>query len=70
MATLICSRFQEILLLENALNAIDIIVQEEYPNDGRINIVAHSMGGILTRLYLQSDNYHNDINAANHSYHS
>jgi pimeloyl-ACP methyl ester carboxylesterase len=28
----------------------------------KVNIVAHSMGGILSRLYLQSDLYYNEIN--------
>lgn len=29
---------------------------------GKVDIVAHSMGGILSRLYLQSNNYKQDIN--------
>jgi uncharacterized protein (TIGR02145 family) len=28
---------------------------------GKVDIIAHSMGGILSRLYLQSTNYKNDI---------
>ncbi len=28
---------------------------------GKVDIVAHSMGGVLSRLYLQSNNYRNDI---------
>lgn len=29
---------------------------------GKVDIIAHSMGGLLSRIYLQSDNYENDIN--------
>lgn len=29
---------------------------------GKVDIVCHSMGGLLSRLYLQSDFYHDDIN--------
>lgn len=29
---------------------------------GKVDIVAHSMGGLVTRYYLQSSNYRNDIN--------
>jgi|GEM_PF-2767848 len=28
---------------------------------GKVDIIAHSMGGVLSRLYLQSDNYKNNI---------
>ncbi|CCH01947.1 PGAP1 family protein [Fibrella aestuarina BUZ 2] len=28
---------------------------------GKVDIIGHSMGGILSRLYLQSANYHDDI---------
>ena len=28
---------------------------------GKVNVIAHSMGGILTRLYIQSNSYRNDI---------
>lgn len=28
---------------------------------GRVDILAHSMGGIISRMYLQSDNYSDDI---------
>lgn len=30
---------------------------------GRVDVVGHSMGGVLTRLYLQSTDYRNDIRA-------
>lgn len=28
---------------------------------GKVDIIAHSMGGVLSRLYLQSDYYNNDV---------
>ncbi len=29
---------------------------------GKVNIIAHSMGGLVTRRYIQSHNYRNDVN--------
>ncbi len=42
------------LLLANAVN-------KKYAA-GKVDIVAHSMGGLLSRIYLQSNTYQNDIN--------
>jgi len=36
------------------------LLKEKY-NVGKINVVAHSMGGLITRTYIQSTEYRNDI---------
>ena len=33
----------------------------QYSSDGKVDIVAHSMGGLLARAYIQSDLYRNDV---------
>ena len=46
------------------INAIDHVFSELIKagySCGKVNVVAHSMGGILTRNYLQSEEYRNDI---------
>ncbi len=45
-------------------NAIDSMLSEACLNDysvSRINLVGHSMGGLLSRLFIQSDDFENDI---------
>jgi len=34
----------------------------EHSNTGRVNIIAHSMGGLVARSYIQSDDYRDDVN--------
>ena len=49
------------LLQENIDNLISEIIFSGY-GVGQVDVVGHSMGGILTRLYLQSEYYLDDIN--------
>lgn len=45
-------------------NAIDVVRKRVYDSGyqvSKVNIAGHSMGGILTRLYLQSGRYRGDI---------
>ncbi len=61
-------------LLRDALARIQ--VNNYTLNNGRINILAYSMGGLVTRTYIQSPNYQNNINkllmlgTPNHGSHS
>jgi len=49
------------VVAENIDHLIDELLWSKI-SAGKVNIVAHSMGGILSRLYLQNENYRNDIN--------
>ncbi len=42
-------------------NLLDNIIKQKY-SAGGVAVVAHSMGGVLSRIYLQSDQYKNDLN--------
>jgi PKD repeat protein len=53
---------ENISTLINNKKALLIIDRIKNISSGKIDILAHSMGGILSRLYLQSDGYKNDIN--------
>jgi len=46
------------------MSALRKVLSQAVSNDfstSRVNVVGHSMGGILTRLFIQSDDYQNDI---------
>lgn len=49
------------IIPENIDRLIDELLWDKI-SAGKVNIIAHSMGGILSRLYLQNENYRNDIN--------
>jgi len=38
-----------------------IKVAKNYSVDGKVHVIAHSMGGLVTRSYIQGDNYGYDI---------
>ncbi|MDP8220546.1 MAG: LamG-like jellyroll fold domain-containing protein [Candidatus Stygibacter frigidus] len=44
-------------------SALSVILENVYlTNNGRVNIIAHSMGGLVTRYHIQSGDYSNEIN--------
>lgn len=43
-------------------NALKILARRENISLGKIDVLAHSNGGLLSRLYMQSEQYENDIN--------
>jgi len=48
-------------VVDGAVSSSILNIVEDKFSAGKVNIVAHSMGGILSRIYLQSDDYRNDI---------
>lgn len=48
------------IVKSNISRAIERLIEKKF-SVGRTNVVAHSMGGILTRLFIQSDTYDNQI---------
>lgn len=49
---------------DSAKNYLDPLIKEANRINGtsKVNIVAHSMGGLVARSYIQSDDYDNDVN--------
>lgn len=43
-------------------NTLKILARRENISIGKIDVLAHSNGGLLSRLYIESEQYENDIN--------
>jgi hypothetical protein len=39
------------------------VVEDPNTPDGKVNLVAHSMGGVVSRAYIESDDYRGDVSA-------
>ncbi len=49
--------------IKNAISKFKNEIRDDHNiSCGKVDLVGHSMGGILSRLYLQSDFYRNDVN--------
>jgi len=53
---------QNVPVVINEKNALLTVDRMHNISSGKVDVLAHSMGGILSRLYLQSTGYQNDIN--------